>query len=52
MLLDFFLLLTTLLTVAQALIAVGREQTKNVALLPDNKPKNRFVNIHPCKSEF
>ncbi|CAF94630.1 unnamed protein product, partial [Tetraodon nigroviridis] len=31
----------------QSLNPVGREQTQKVALLPENKSKNRFVNILP-----
>nr|XP_046233587.1 receptor-type tyrosine-protein phosphatase H-like isoform X3 [Scatophagus argus] len=31
----------------ESLIAVGTEQTKREALLPENKPKNRFNNVLP-----
>lgn len=48
----FLFPLISLLTIAQTLIAVGQEQTKNVALMPENKPRNRFINIQPCESAF
>lgn len=39
-----------LLTFTQSLIPVGTEQTQKAALLPENKAKNRFNNVLPCKA--
>lgn len=36
-------------TVMQSLISVGTEQTRKEAVLPENKARNRFNNVLPCK---
>lgn len=33
----------------QNLASVGTEQMRKAALLPENKAKNRFTNVLPCK---
>lgn len=46
---DFTRLSYHLPIVMQNLIPVGTAQTRKVALLPENKARNRFSNVLPCK---